>query len=181
MGLQPEATDSEIKKAYRKLSIQYHPDKNLGNKEAENKFREITEAYEILGDKEKRVIYDSSGISAVKKMVSAARHCQQPEPLCCADTRVSLWQQACEPLTSRWHATQGQGGDQGGSPFDMFFGGGGRQKEGQRGKNMDIEVHAPALASRVATPRGPLPTRAPRRRQRSRSRAPLRVLLRSCR
>jgi len=102
IGLQPEASDSEIKKAYRKLSVQYHPDKNKGNAEAEQKFREITEAYEILGDKEKRVIYDSSGIGAVRKM--------------------------------------GQGGEQGGgSPFDMFFGGGQRKDTG-RGKNMDIEL-----------------------------------------
>jgi hypothetical protein len=68
LNLQPEASDREIKSAYRKLSVQYHPDKNAGNKEAEMKFREITEAYEILSDKEKRVIYDSSGIGAVKKM-----------------------------------------------------------------------------------------------------------------
>ena len=73
IGLQPEASDSEIKKAYRKLSVQYHPDKNKGNAEAEKKFREITEAYEILGDKEKRVIYDSSGIGAVRKMVRRRR------------------------------------------------------------------------------------------------------------
>jgi curved DNA-binding protein CbpA len=80
IGLQPEASDSEIKKAYRKLSVQYHPDKNKGNAEAEQKFREITEAYEILGDKEKRVIYDSSGIGAVRKMVRRRRRrrCRPP-------------------------------------------------------------------------------------------------------
>ena len=70
LGLQPEASDREIKSAYRKLSAQYHPDKNKGSEEAVAKFREIAEAYEILADKEKRVIYDSSGIGAVKKMVS---------------------------------------------------------------------------------------------------------------
>ena len=79
MGLQPEASDSEIKKAYRKLSVTYHPDKNKGDKAAEDKFREITEAYEILGDKEKRVIYDSSGIGAVRKMVSTP-HARWPLP-----------------------------------------------------------------------------------------------------
>jgi len=68
LNLAPEASDREIKSAYRKLSVQYHPDKNQGNQAAVDKFREITEAYEVLSDKEKRVIYDSSGIGAVKKM-----------------------------------------------------------------------------------------------------------------
>ena len=57
---------------YKEYMLQYHPDKNKGNEEALVRFREITEAYEILSDKEKRVIYDSSGMSAVKKMVRTA-------------------------------------------------------------------------------------------------------------
>ena len=50
LGVAKTATADEIKKAYRKLAIQYHPDKNPGNKEAEEKFKEATEAYEVLID-----------------------------------------------------------------------------------------------------------------------------------
>lgn len=56
LDLQPEASEREIKKAYRTLSVKYHPDKNKGNEAALLRFREITEAYEVLSDKEKRVI-----------------------------------------------------------------------------------------------------------------------------
>ena len=50
LGVQKNATKDEIKKGYRKLAVQYHPDKNPGDKEAEEKFKEATEAYEILSD-----------------------------------------------------------------------------------------------------------------------------------
>jgi len=66
LAIQPEATDREIKVAYRKLSVLYHPDKNP-SKEAEVRFREVTEAYEILFDKERRVLYDFGGIGAARK------------------------------------------------------------------------------------------------------------------
>src|SRR3712207_8191445 len=59
------ADDKEIKKAYRKLAMKYHPDKNPGDKEAEEKFKEINEAYEVLSDSEKRNIYDQYGSDAV--------------------------------------------------------------------------------------------------------------------
>ena len=59
------ATDDEIKKAYRKLAKKYHPDLNPGNQEAEQKFKEVSEAYEILSDKEKRARYDQFGHAGV--------------------------------------------------------------------------------------------------------------------
>lgn len=60
------ASPDEIKKAYRKLAMQYHPDKNSGNKEAEERFKEISEAYEVLSDPDKRQRYDRFGHAGVK-------------------------------------------------------------------------------------------------------------------
>jgi len=61
LGLSKNASDAEIKKAYRKLAIKYHPDKNPGDSEAEAKFKEAAEAYEVLSDKQKRERYDRFG------------------------------------------------------------------------------------------------------------------------
>ncbi len=61
LGVAKSATPEEIKKSYRKLAMQYHPDKNQGNKKAEEKFKEISEAYETLGDEKKRQTYDQFG------------------------------------------------------------------------------------------------------------------------
>lgn len=61
LGISRNATADEIKKAYRKLAMQYHPDKNQGDKAAEEKFKQITEAYEILSDEQKRAAYDKFG------------------------------------------------------------------------------------------------------------------------
>ena len=65
LGVAKTATNDEIKKAYRKLAMQYHPDRNPGNKEAEEKFKEATEAYEILSDEKKRAQYDQFGFQGV--------------------------------------------------------------------------------------------------------------------
>lgn len=64
LGVKKTATDDEIKKAYRNLAKKYHPDKNKGNKEAEAKFKEISEAYAVLSDKDKRDQYDRLGREA---------------------------------------------------------------------------------------------------------------------
>src|SRR5204863_516042 len=64
LGVKKNATDEELKKAYRNLAKKYHPDKNKGNKEAENKFKEISEAYVVLSDKVKRQQYYRLGREA---------------------------------------------------------------------------------------------------------------------
>ncbi|MFA6090461.1 MAG: DnaJ domain-containing protein [Candidatus Gracilibacteria bacterium] len=61
LGVSKSATQDEVKKAYRKLAMQYHPDKNQGDKKAEEKFKELGAAYELLGDVKKRKEYDTFG------------------------------------------------------------------------------------------------------------------------
>ena len=68
LGIQKGATEEEIKKAYRKLAVKYHPDRNPGDKEAEEKFKEATEAYEVLSDDQKRPIYDQYGFAGLDGM-----------------------------------------------------------------------------------------------------------------
>ncbi|MBQ5878163.1 MAG: molecular chaperone DnaJ, partial [Treponema sp.] len=68
LGIAKDATADEIKKAYRKLAIKYHPDRNPDDKVAEEKFREATEAYEILSDDKKRPIYDQYGFAGLDGM-----------------------------------------------------------------------------------------------------------------
>ena len=64
LGVDKKATADEIKKSYRKLAMQYHPDRNPGNKESEEKFRAVAEAYEVLSDPQKRAAFDSYGHAA---------------------------------------------------------------------------------------------------------------------
>ena len=65
LGVQRGASEDEIKKAYRKLAKQYHPDLNPGNAEAEQKFKEVNEAYEVLSDANKKARYDQFGFAGV--------------------------------------------------------------------------------------------------------------------
>ena len=66
LGVQKGASAEEIKKAYRKLAVKYHPDKNPGNKEAEEKFKEAAEAYSVLSDADKKARYDQFGHAGVE-------------------------------------------------------------------------------------------------------------------
>jgi molecular chaperone DnaJ len=72
LGVQRAASDDEIKKAYRKLAMQYHPDRNNGSGEAEEKFKEITEAYDVLRDPNKRAAYDRYGEAGLRSAAGGA-------------------------------------------------------------------------------------------------------------
>ena len=65
LGIKKDAKEEDIKRAFRKLAVKYHPDKNKGDKDAEEKFKEINDAYQILGDKEKREKYDKYGFEGL--------------------------------------------------------------------------------------------------------------------
>ena len=70
LGVSKNATEDEIKKVYRKLALKYHPDRNKGDKQAEEKFKEAAEAYEILSDSQKRSQYDRFGKNGLKNAFS---------------------------------------------------------------------------------------------------------------
>ncbi|MBM17462.1 MAG: molecular chaperone DnaJ [Epsilonproteobacteria bacterium] len=74
LGISKTADVAEIKKAYRKLAMKYHPDRNPGNKEAEEKFKEAAEAYEVLSDQQKRAQYDQYGHSGYQNMHGGAHN-----------------------------------------------------------------------------------------------------------
>src|SRR5438445_7249075 len=66
LGVARGASEADVKKAYRKLAMTYHPDRNNGDKAAEEKFKEITEAYEVLSDPAKRATYDRFGEAGLR-------------------------------------------------------------------------------------------------------------------
>lgn len=103
LGVERNATADEIKKKYRKLALKYHPDKNQGNKEAEDKFKEISEAYDVLGDAEKRKKYDQLG-----------SNWKQYEQHGFGGQTSDAWQ--------NFGGTSGFGGGEFSDFFEMFFG-----------------------------------------------------------
>ena len=77
LGVSKSATAEEIKKSYRKKAVQYHPDKNPGNKEAEDMFKKVSEAYEVLSDPKKRATYDQYGHEAFQQAGAGGSYRQQ--------------------------------------------------------------------------------------------------------
>jgi len=127
LGVAKNADQTEIKKAYRKLAIQYHPDKNPGDKAAEEKFKEAAEAYEVLSDADKKARYDRYGHAGVENGGGGGRG-----GFSGGMTMEDIFQQFGDIF-----------GDSG-SPFDSFFGGGrgrsGGSPRGQKGTNLRIKV-----------------------------------------
>ncbi|MBR9919834.1 MAG: molecular chaperone DnaJ [Bacteroidetes bacterium] len=126
LGVSKDADDATIKKAYRKIAMKYHPDKNPDNKEAEEKFKEAAEAYEVLRDKDKRARYDRFGHAGMGQQ---------------GGFRGGSGGMTMEDIFSQFGDIFGDSG----SPFDSFFGGGGRaggtrRSRGQRGTNLRIKV-----------------------------------------
>jgi DnaJ family protein B protein 4 len=67
LGIQPSATPDEIKKAYKKMALKWHPDKNVNNPKATEKFKEVSEAYEVLSDPDKKTVYDQYGLDFLRR------------------------------------------------------------------------------------------------------------------
>lgn len=119
LGVDKGADATAIKKAYRKAAIKFHPDKNPDNKEAEEKFKEAAEAYEILADADKRARYDRFGHAGVSGNGGFQGHGMSMD---------DIFSQFGDIFSD--------------SPFESFFGGGGRQTQsrGQKGSNLRIKV-----------------------------------------
>ncbi len=112
LGLNKGATQDEVKKAYRKMALKYHPDKNSGDSEAEAKFKEVSEAYEVLSDPKKREMYDRYGKESV--FAGAGGGAAGPGGFGSMDDALRTFMDAF-----------GGGGGGGGSIFETLFGGGG--------------------------------------------------------
>jgi len=125
LDISKNASAEEIKKAYRKSAVKYHPDKNPGDAEAEKKFKEISEAYEVLSDEKKRQIYDRYG----KEGLSGA-----------AGGGQRGYESMDEALRTFMGAFGGMGAD---NIFESFFGGGdfgGSARGGRQGASKRVNI-----------------------------------------
>lgn len=109
LGISKGASKDEIKKAYRKMAVKYHPDKNQGDSTAEKKFKEISEAYEVLSDEQKRQMYDQYGADALKGGMGGGP----------GGAGFSSMEDALRTFMGAFGGGHGGGGD---SIFDSIFG-----------------------------------------------------------
>lgn len=126
LGVAKNADADALKKAYRKLAIQYHPDKNPGDKAAEEKFKEAAEAYEVLSDADKRARYDRYGHAGV-----------DPNGMGGFGGTGGM---TMEDIFSQFSDIFGDSGSPFGQFFDQRGGGGGSRPRGQKGTNLRIKV-----------------------------------------
>ena len=122
LGVAKNAAAEDIKKAYRKLALQHHPDRNPNDKAAEDKFKEAAEAYDVLSNDEKRARYDRFGHQGAAGGYGGQGNMNMDD----------IFSQFGDIF----------GGD--GNPFESFFGGGGQRRRdkgrGQRGSNLRVKV-----------------------------------------
>jgi molecular chaperone DnaJ len=133
LGLARGSTQEEIKKAYRKSALKFHPDRNPGDAEAEKKFKEISEAYEVLSDEKKRQIYDQYGADALKGAAMGGGQGGH-------HAGFSSMEEALRTFMGAFGSGGGGGGD---SIFDSFFGfDSGGEEGGQQGasKKMNLTI-----------------------------------------
>lgn len=145
LGVAKDATPEAIKKAYRKMAMQFHPDRNAGDKTAEEKFKDVSEAYAVLSDEAKRKKYDTFGAEGFAQNYSTEdifRDFNMDDILSQFGMKGSGWGGSFKFRRGAGGAPGGApAGAGGGSMFDDLFGGGGRGRpQGPPAKGADAEV-----------------------------------------
>jgi curved DNA-binding protein len=130
LGVNKDASEKDIKKAYRKLAAKHHPDKNPDDKASEEKFKEINEANEVLSDKEKREKYDTLGSNWEAYQNTGDDWRDYANQANQRKSRGDGYSYQGDP--SGFYGQGAQGGDDFSSFFESYFGAGGRSARGQR-------------------------------------------------